>query len=380
MSEYQYYEFLAIDEPLNRRAQSEVRTYSTRATITATSFMNEYHWGDFRGDPWKFLEKYFDVMVYVADWGTRRLAMSLPVSSVDVAGLRNFEADDCVIVATRGQKVIVDLIATNEDYDWDMTAAPQSCMASLATLRTELQLGDMRGMYLAWLRAVTQFAVGDDDVSPPTPAGLHDLTAAQEALVEFLDIDDDLLTVARQNSGRLVAAPTTTDWLRRVSAAEKDRLLLAVYEGRAAAVRAELMQHVRRHSPAPADTSRIEVAELISQAAAIQREREQVEAERAARAQAKRRAEAEAIYDARLHDLASHETRAWNEVEAWIEKKNNQSYDQAVAQIIDLAEVARRQRTQARFNDRLAQLHGKHFRKGNLIAKLTRAGITVPDA
>lgn len=36
MSEYQYYEFLAVDRPLDKQAQAEVRALSTRARITAT--------------------------------------------------------------------------------------------------------------------------------------------------------------------------------------------------------------------------------------------------------------------------------------------------------------------------------------------------------
>ncbi|MDN3351358.1 hypothetical protein [Actinomadura sp. DC4] len=51
MSENQYYEFRAIDRPLHERQRAEPRALSTRAQITATSFVNEYHWGDFRGDP-----------------------------------------------------------------------------------------------------------------------------------------------------------------------------------------------------------------------------------------------------------------------------------------------------------------------------------------
>ena len=51
MSEYQYYEFLAIDRPLDDGEQAAVRALSTRAMISATSFVNEYHWGEFKGDP-----------------------------------------------------------------------------------------------------------------------------------------------------------------------------------------------------------------------------------------------------------------------------------------------------------------------------------------
>ena len=45
LSEYQYYEFQAVDRPLDKA----LRAYSTRARITATSFTNHYDWGDFIG-------------------------------------------------------------------------------------------------------------------------------------------------------------------------------------------------------------------------------------------------------------------------------------------------------------------------------------------
>jgi len=41
MSEYQYYEFLAIDRALTAEKMDELRALSTRATITPVSFTNE---------------------------------------------------------------------------------------------------------------------------------------------------------------------------------------------------------------------------------------------------------------------------------------------------------------------------------------------------
>jgi hypothetical protein len=79
MSEYQYYEFLAIDRPLDRAAQDALRSISSRARITATSFINHYEWGDLKGDPRKFMERWFDLHLYVANWGTRRLMLRVPV-------------------------------------------------------------------------------------------------------------------------------------------------------------------------------------------------------------------------------------------------------------------------------------------------------------
>jgi hypothetical protein len=56
MSEYQYYEFLAIDRPLTANELDELRALSTRATITPVSFTNEYNWGDFKGNPDKLMQ------------------------------------------------------------------------------------------------------------------------------------------------------------------------------------------------------------------------------------------------------------------------------------------------------------------------------------
>lgn len=42
MSEYQYYEFQTTDRRLSEREMHELRSYSTRAHITPTSFVNEF--------------------------------------------------------------------------------------------------------------------------------------------------------------------------------------------------------------------------------------------------------------------------------------------------------------------------------------------------
>jgi hypothetical protein len=68
MSEYQSYEFVALDRPLTADGMAELRAISTRAEITPTRFWNEYHWGDLKADPADLLARYFDVDVYFANW------------------------------------------------------------------------------------------------------------------------------------------------------------------------------------------------------------------------------------------------------------------------------------------------------------------------
>jgi hypothetical protein len=65
VSEYQYYEFAAVDRPLDDRQLGELRALSTRADITSTSFVNTYNWGSFQGDPRVMMEKYFDAFLYL---------------------------------------------------------------------------------------------------------------------------------------------------------------------------------------------------------------------------------------------------------------------------------------------------------------------------
>ena len=64
MSEYQYYDFRALDRPLTRSEMATQPSISTRAAITATSFTNHYEWGDLKANPSRLLEKCFDPFVY----------------------------------------------------------------------------------------------------------------------------------------------------------------------------------------------------------------------------------------------------------------------------------------------------------------------------
>jgi len=56
VSEYQYYDFRAIDRPLTKKEMAALRSISTRAAITTTSFTNHYEWGDLKANPSKPLE------------------------------------------------------------------------------------------------------------------------------------------------------------------------------------------------------------------------------------------------------------------------------------------------------------------------------------
>ena len=118
MSEHQYYEFHAVDRPLSKSDQQSLRALSTRARITATSFVNSYDWGDFKGDPARLMERSFDLHLYLANWGSRRLMIRLPKRLVDQQRLQSFlRKVDCASLRASGENLILDIERTDVESD-----------------------------------------------------------------------------------------------------------------------------------------------------------------------------------------------------------------------------------------------------------------------
>ena len=117
MSVYQYYEFFAVDRPITEDEVRELRSVSSRAKITPAHFSNEYNYGDLKADPLKLLERYFDVFVYVANWGTHRLAIRVPRDVVPFDEMASYCLGRTVRARDTGQHVIIDFCSESEEYE-----------------------------------------------------------------------------------------------------------------------------------------------------------------------------------------------------------------------------------------------------------------------
>ncbi|NLF00571.1 MAG: hypothetical protein GX601_06280, partial [Anaerolineales bacterium] len=257
MSEYQYYEFLALDQPLTEKQMREVRSFSTRARITPTSFVNEYNWGNFKGDVASFMTKYYDAFVYVANWGTHNLCFRLPKAGVDVERVRQYCVSDETHLRQAGSYAIVSLSSQDEPSGWE---EGEGWMSSLAPLRADLLAGDYRCLYLGWLNGVGRHEVDDDDIEPPVPPGLAELTAPLRALAEFLRIDDSLIEAAAEASPPLNAEGDSTEalqaWIAALPVQEKDALLFRLTQEPPAIVQREILRRFRQvNRPRRDDTS-----------------------------------------------------------------------------------------------------------------------------
>ncbi len=380
MSEYQYYEFQAIDRPLTEKEMAELRSYSTRARITPTSFVNDYSWGNFKGDEDAWMEKYFDAFLYLANWGTHVLKLRLPTRLLDAKTARPYCAGERASVREKNGKLIVTFISEDEEGgDW---VEGEGHLSSLISVRAELGRGDLRALYLGWLLSAQSGDLGDDDLEPPVPAGLGQLSASLESLAEFLRIDADLIGVAAMASPPLAhAEPKPADvraWLAKLPAGEKDDLLARGIAGDTALMN-ELIQRMRRERGGDRDAGkaapkRRTVAELLREAERAADERRRVEAEKAVKEKARREREAAAARVKHLDKLAGTEPVLWKRVQALVATKQPKRYDEAVGLLTDLRDLAAR-KDGADFRRRLETLRAEHERKPTLIERLHKAGL-----
>lgn len=388
MSEYQYYEFLAIDRPLDDDEQAEVRSLSTRARITATSFVNEYHWGNFKGDPNRLMERYYDAHLYVTNWGTHQVMFRLPRDLLDPDVVEEYRVDHQLSAWVPGKFIVLDFTSQDHEGEFDFDYDPGTLLSAIVGVRGELAAGDLRPLYLAWLAAYGAWERDEDifgrgadaDPEPPVPPGLGTLTAPQRALASFLRLDDDLLAVAAQTSPPLEGTTDDpgelTNWVARLPVAEKNRLLGRVVQGEGVRVRMELLRRFRGdNSPIIPVPARRSVAGLLDSAARRRADRERRLAAQRAEEDARREKTRALARQRRLDELAREETAAWSHVEAMIATRKPAEYDAAVTLLTDLQALAERDGHYDAFTSRTTALRQTHARKPSLIDRLNRAGI-----
>jgi hypothetical protein len=378
MSEYQYYEFQAIDRPLTEREMATLRGFSSRATITPTRFVNNYSYGSFKGNASEWMAKYFDAFLYLANWGTHEFMLRLPSRVLSLEAAQRYCVGDAASARARGEHVVLEFRSEDEEAgEW--IDEENGTLASLVPLRAEMAGGDLRALYLAWILSAQLGELDDCDMEPPCPPGLGKLTAPLEAFVEFMRIDRDLIEVAAAASPELAATDDAAlkRWVATLPDAEKTTLLVRLVGGAEAHLRAELLRRFRdSHAPGALAAKARTVGELLKAAEGRAQERRRQKAEQAAREKARREREAAKARERHLAALAKREVEAWRELDALIATKQPKKYDEAVALLADLRDVCARGGRQVEAATRLARLREEHAKKPSLIERFRKAGLT----
>lgn len=386
MSEYQYYEFQAVDRPLDERARAALRAITSRARITATSLVNVYHFGDFKGDADQLMDRYFDAHLYVANWGTRRLMLRLPAASFSLAEARPYCVPYVLKVRAAKGHVVFDFHSEHEgDEDFE---EGEGWLASLIPLRADLLAGDTRCLYLGWLAGVQSGAVDEDRREPAVPPGLGQLSAPLRRFVDFLRLDADLVAIAAAVSGEAPpsgpAPEELASWVAELPQAEKDGLLVRVLQGEGVPLAGSLLQRfrqdqargqVRTGGDEAAGPARRTAGDMLEARDRRAEEKRRRAAERATKEQAQRAREQAAARVRHLDALVGREETLWRQVEAAIATRLPKEYDRAVDLLKDLRDLAERTGTAEAVATGLRQLRERHGGKRTLIQRLDRAGL-----
>ncbi len=335
MSEFQYYEFRALDRSLSQREMRELRAISTRAEITPTSFANTYEWGDFKGDPNRFMEKYFDAFVYVSNWGTREFMLRLPEKALDRKTIATYCRGDNLEARWVNHFPILRFFREGESGDdWDDGGG---WMSSLITLRADLMRGDMRSLYLGWLLCANDEAFDEEELEPPVPPGLGKLTPPLESLASFLGLEEELLQTAAKLSSEPpgngpIHRSRLEAWINAMPEKEKNALLLELTEKDIPSARNVLLQrfeHARnpaRHHGGGQEPTRRTVGHILASAEMCAAERRQREEELAATEQLRLKQREAAARTKHLGKLAGREAQIWEQAEALIQTKQPNNY------------------------------------------------------
>ena len=382
MSEYQYYEFIAIDEPLTPKQMAELRACSTRAHITPSSFVNEYHWGDLKANPLDWMRRYFDAHIYLANWCTCVLCLRFPKSTFKAGIFRDFKTETTFSVTqTKTHWLLEWELYESDDYERFANEDGQGWMGRLAPLRDELLRGDMRPLYLGWLAGVSAGEVSDKTTEPEPPPGLSRLTAAQQSLIEFLEIDEDLLAAAGLADPPDSKPDRDSDvelgaWITALPVAEKNKMLKLLLTGYAQQAERKLKQQFLawkrgQSSGAKPVTPRRTVADLHKLAASAAEARKKQAAIQRKKVEAERQAKRETY----LRTLAADFNKCWRTADKRAERGIASAYDDVQRSLIDLADAYALCATRVDFDRRLGKFMARHEKRGALIRRLVAAGL-----
>ena len=269
-------------------------------------------------------------------------------------------------------------LGETEDYDrFGYVDEGPGLMTRLAPLRAELLRGDLRSLYIGWLRSVTTEQTGPDALEPFALHGLNMLTAAQQALAEFLEVDIDLLAGVgngSQTNQTDAAGDAALDaWLDKLPRTEVRGYLRQILDGQGAGAERALK---RRHAAwqeqsAPTKGLRRSVAELWQ--LAEQAKGLRLIEEEKARCQAE--TERKRQRDARLAKLSADFPRAWKAAHDDANKGHAHAYDSVCRQMVDLRDAYSRHADLAVFQKEFQKFMAEHLRRRALVQRLVKAGL-----
>ena len=369
MSEYQYYEFVALDGPVSGEGLEYAESVSSRAEVSRSRWRNEYNYGNFRGSVEKMMQ-FYDAHAYVANWGSFRFALALPKDCFDADVVKPYLHDYSLALDESDDRYI--LTWTRDDEGGGEWIDGAGTLDRLIPIRDELLRGDFRSLYLGWLAGQSPWLWDEDaeesgdEYEPPVPPGLGLLTSAQAALADELYVDTDYLAAASEAGAEdFDNSSALRELLDQMTIEDARQCLLRVALGDGARVSAQLNWQATRLSQA-AESSPRKLRELSLSAERHCAERERREAKERER----KKREREKKRRADLEAMLARADEVWEEVDALAEQKSGSAYDKASQQVHDLAEAYALQGRASEFQKKLEAARTRFVRRPALLGRL----------
>ena len=365
MSEHQYYEFQTVDKVLSEQDKKEISQLSSRVQLTSRKAIFIYNYSDFRGKPEEVLEKYFDAMFYIANWGTIQLMLKFPKSLVKLQDLEKYcDGENIQIILNPNSAILNIEFHKEEGFGW---IENDDYLDSLINIRKEILEQDYRVLYLAWLRIIEEKDLEPSEIEPPIPPGLNKLSSALTSFLELFEIDEHLLKVAAKNSQNKthISPQQIEKAIEQIPRHECNRMLLKLSQGDLS-VEAELRQTILEildNSPSLISGQR--TSQHLFELAEHERVKEQQESQK----------QAEARRINRLEALASRENQVWQNIEQLISKKQSKPYDEAVKLLSQLHDLAIYQNKESSFQEKINDLYERYSRRPGLLTRLKKRGL-----
>ena len=372
MSEYQYYEFVALDGPISDDGLRYARGCSSRAEVSRFRWQNTYHFGDFHGSVGTLL-KYYDAHFYTANWGTVRLGLAFPEGCLKPEVIQPYlrggeRYEETLTTGKAGRRLIV-WWERNEEGGWEWTEG-EGGIDQLVGIREELMRGDYRALFLGWLADFDPAEWRDPKDSgvlmPPIPAGLDDLSPALHALIEQFPVDQDVLAVAAGQSQ--ATAPDRipiAKVLANIPVSELQAWLERVAAGDGSRVTAELnrLTYPRVETPVGQAMSCTDFAAKVVEVreARLKREAEAAAEERKREAEARRR---------HLAAVMQRAETIWSCLDPLVDQKVASAYDQAAAQMQELRDAHKQAGEDARFQAKLAGFRERYAHRPAMMRRI----------
>jgi hypothetical protein len=386
MSEYQHYEFRTINRVLSKSELEQVKKWSSRGEVTQTSAKFVYNFGDFKQNVEKCLVGYFDMMLYYANYGCRRVMFRFPKDLVDFKKIALYEwgGDDkdyehSIGIYKSDQYIIIDIEENLED-GFDEWIESDGVLAGITGLWTEIVNGNYACLYLTWLKFATEYMEhkSDDDEDnddenpdleePPIPSGLKKSSAALSNFMDFWEISDDMRVAAAKKSPSNTSETDAdlTKYIAKLSDVEKTDYL-ARFLREEPFLHAKLVQRLRTFLPAKTKTNSTDSRTLSEiKAATVSAAAERLLEEEKTTAQ-KRRLE--------LENMKNRAPKMWDAIWFNLLKKTGGGYDHAIRELKDLRDLAEYTGNLEDYREKRGEIWEKFKGSKAFVDRVVKAGL-----